>query len=29
VHLPDGTNVPVRVMEHHAHVDPEGTRLRG
>ena len=29
VRLPDGTDVPVRVMEHHAHVDPEGTRLRG
>jgi sarcosine oxidase subunit alpha len=28
VHLPDGTDVPVRVMEHHAHVDPEGSRLR-
>jgi sarcosine oxidase subunit alpha len=27
--LPDGTDAPVRVMEHHAHVDPEGTRLRG
>ena len=29
VHLPDGTDVPARVMEHHAHVDPEGVRLRG
>ncbi len=29
VRLPDGTDVPVRVMEHHAHVDPEGVRLRG
>jgi sarcosine oxidase subunit alpha len=29
VRLPDGTDVPARVMEHHAHVDPEGVRLRG
>jgi sarcosine oxidase subunit alpha len=27
VRLPDGTNTGVRVMEHHAHFDPEGTRL--
>ncbi len=25
---PDGTRTPTRVMEHHAHFDPEGTRLR-
>ena len=25
---PDGTRSPARVMEHHAHFDPEGTRLR-
>ncbi len=29
VRLPDGADVEVRVMEHHAHVDPEGVRLRG
>ena len=29
IHLPDGTDVGARVMEHHAHVDPEGVRLRG
>jgi len=29
VHLPTGEDVPARVMEHHAHVDPEGVRLRG
>ena len=29
VRLPDGSDVPARVMEHHAHVDPEGVRLRG
>ncbi|MEJ3657237.1 2Fe-2S iron-sulfur cluster-binding protein [Actinomycetes bacterium KLBMP 9759] len=27
--LPDGRRVPARVTEHHAHVDPEGNRLRG
>ncbi|GAA5125884.1 2Fe-2S iron-sulfur cluster-binding protein [Haloechinothrix salitolerans] len=26
VHLPTGTKVGARVTEHHAHVDPEGTR---
>ena len=29
VRLEDGTTAPVMVMEHHAHFDPEGTRLRG
>jgi sarcosine oxidase subunit alpha len=29
VRLEDGTTAPVTVMEHHAHFDPEGTRLRG
>ena len=29
VHLADGSDVPARVMEHHAHFDPEGVRLRG
>jgi sarcosine oxidase subunit alpha len=29
VHLPDGRRIPARVMEHHAHVDPEGKRQRG
>ncbi len=29
VRLEDGTTAPVKVMEHHAHFDPEGTRLRG
>ena len=29
VHLPNGRNIRARVMEHHAHLDPEGTRLRG
>jgi sarcosine oxidase subunit alpha len=29
VRLEDGTLAPTRVMEHHAHYDPEGTRLRG
>ncbi|MCP3974543.1 MAG: FAD-dependent oxidoreductase [bacterium] len=29
VHLPDRTRVRARVMEHHAHFDPEGSRLRG
>ena len=29
VHLTDGSDVPARVMEHHAHFDPEGVRLRG
>ena len=28
VRLVDGRRVPVRVMEHHAHYDPEGLRLR-
>jgi len=27
--LPDGTRVPARVMEYHAHFDHEGSRLRG
>ncbi len=27
--LPDGRRVPTRVMDHHAHYDPEGVRLRG
>ena len=27
--LVDGTDAPARVMEHHAHFDPEGVRLRG
>jgi len=27
--LPDRRRVPARVMEHHAHYDPEGVRLRG
>jgi sarcosine oxidase subunit alpha len=27
--LTDGRRVPARVMEHHAHFDPEGVRLRG
>jgi sarcosine oxidase subunit alpha len=29
VHLPDGERIPARVMEHHAHFDPEGKRQRG
>jgi sarcosine oxidase subunit alpha len=29
VRLPDGTDASVRVTQHHAHVDPEGVRLRG
>ena len=29
VHLPDGERIPARVMEHHAHFDPEGGRQRG
>jgi sarcosine oxidase subunit alpha len=28
VRLPDGSDVPATVMAHHAHFDPEGTRLR-
>jgi len=29
IRLPDGTDLPATVMAHHAHFDPEGTRLRG
>jgi sarcosine oxidase, subunit alpha len=29
IRLPDGTTARAKVMEHHAHFDPEGTRLRG
>jgi sarcosine oxidase subunit alpha len=29
VRLPDGTDAKARVMEHHAHFDPEGERLHG
>jgi sarcosine oxidase subunit alpha len=29
IHLEDGSRAPARVMEHHAHFDPEGERLRG
>jgi hypothetical protein len=29
VRLPDGADAQARVMEHHAHFDPEGARLRG
>ncbi len=29
VRLPDGSDCPATVMAHHAHFDPEGTRLRG
>lgn len=29
VRLPSGSDVTATVMEHHAHFDPEGTRLRG
>ncbi len=28
VRLPDGKRIPARVMEHHAHFDPEGVRQR-
>jgi len=28
VHLPDGKRIPARVIEHHAHFDPEGVRQR-
>ncbi|HSI92709.1 MAG TPA: glycine cleavage T C-terminal barrel domain-containing protein, partial [Jiangellaceae bacterium] len=28
IHLPDGRDVPARVQPSHAHVDPEGVRLR-
>jgi sarcosine oxidase subunit alpha len=29
IRLPDGSRAPTTVMAHHAHFDPEGTRLRG
>ncbi len=29
IRLPDGRQVTASVMEHHAHFDPEGTRVRG
>ncbi|NIR36342.1 MAG: hypothetical protein GWN79_07155, partial [Actinobacteria bacterium] len=29
VRLTDGSDATARVMEHHAHFDPEGVRLRG
>ena len=29
IRLPDGRDAGARVMEHHAHFDPEGERLRG
>jgi sarcosine oxidase subunit alpha len=29
VKMPDGRRIPARVMEQHAHVDPEGVRQRG
>jgi sarcosine oxidase, subunit alpha len=29
IQLPNGKRTPARVMEHHAHFDPEGTRARG
>ena len=29
IRLPDGTMATATVMEHHAHFDPEGVRLRG
>jgi sarcosine oxidase subunit alpha len=29
IRLPDGTTATATVMEHHAHFDPEGARLRG
>ncbi|MEX1038934.1 MAG: 2Fe-2S iron-sulfur cluster-binding protein [Acidimicrobiia bacterium] len=28
VRLPDGRTIPASVLDHHAHFDPEGTRLR-
>jgi sarcosine oxidase subunit alpha len=28
VRLPDGTDCPATVLAHHAHLDPEGARLR-
>jgi sarcosine oxidase subunit alpha len=28
IRLPNGATIPARVMAHHAHFDPEGTRLR-
>jgi sarcosine oxidase subunit alpha len=29
IRLPDGATATAKVMEHHAHFDPEGSRLRG
>lgn len=29
IRLPDGSNSPARVMDYHAHFDPEGERARG
>jgi sarcosine oxidase subunit alpha len=29
IRLPDGSRAPTTVMAHHAHFDPDGTRLRG
>jgi sarcosine oxidase subunit alpha len=29
IRLPDGSRAPATVMAHHAHFDPDGTRLRG
>lgn len=29
IRLPNGTTAPARVLDHHSHFDPEGTRLRG
>ena len=29
IHQPNGVDVTGKVMEHHAHFDPEGVRLRG
>ncbi len=29
IRLPDGATASARVLDHHAHFDPEGTRLRG
>ena len=29
IRLPGGATVGARVLDHHAHFDPEGTRLRG
>jgi sarcosine oxidase subunit alpha len=29
IRLPDGATVSAKVLDHHAHFDPEGTRLRG